>query len=67
MNNNDQLNNISKNDIVSNMKDREKFDKLANSSCLALKYLKRQSIERSTFLAVLYAGISNMDLMELLK
>ena len=67
MNNNDESNNITRNDIVSTVKDREKFEKLANSLCMAQKYLKRQSIERRTCRAVLYAGVSNMDLMELLK
>ena len=41
MNSNDELNNIRKIDTVSTVRDREKFEKLANSLCIAQKYLKR--------------------------
>ena len=54
-------------DISSNVKDREKFEKLTTSLCLAQRYLKRQSIERRTCRAVLYAGVSNKDLVDLLS
>ena len=39
--NDDSNNNNTRNDIVSTVKDRENFDKLANPLCMAQKYLRR--------------------------
>ena len=53
-------------DLVSTMKDREKLEKITTSLCLAQKHLKRQSIEQRACHVVLYAGVTNSDLVKLL-